>query len=108
VGQLTTLVSPIAPGCTGTIQDRTCDALSAVIQCAVYRHARHAKAAGTYIVHDPLQVDSRDQRIFIFLGYPKNIGNLWSLNDYGRFQNTYLKMYICKVLGTPINMFAPL
>ena len=45
--------------------------MSAAIQCAVCRDARHAKAAGTYIGYDPLQADSRDQRILMVMGCPK-------------------------------------
>ena len=71
MGQPTTLVSPIAVGKTRSIQDGTFDAMSAAIQSAVCRDARHAKAAGTYIVYDPLQVDSSDQRISMVMGCPK-------------------------------------
>ena len=71
MGQPTTLVSPIAFGNTRTKQDGTCDAMSVVIQCAVCRDARHAKAAGTYIGHDPLQVDSSDERNSMVMGCPK-------------------------------------
>ena len=79
--------------------------MSAVIQCAVCRDARHAKAAGTYIVHDPLQVDSSDQRNSMVMGCPK-VFETYRLEIVMEHPKTFcLKICGCMVLGIATNMF---
>ena len=64
--------------------------MSAVIQYAVCRDARHAKAAGTYIVHDPLEIDSSDQRSSIVRGCPKVL-ETYSLEMVMEHPKTHVK-----------------
>ena len=57
------------------------------------RDARHAKAAGTYIVRDPLQVDSSDQRISMVIQCPKVL-ETYSLEMIMEHPKTHVKKYV--------------